>query len=204
MNTAVVANGLCEDLDALRELLLPYKRIVAVDGGLNTCKALGINPSLLVGDFDSTSTQLLAEYKQVPKITLPTDKDQTDLEVALEHEFAQGAGRITLFGAAGHRLDHSATNLLLLSRYPGRLKMETERETVFAIQGEAFIEAHVGQTLSLVPLTGPVRGITTVGLKWELAGRDLDYQFVGISNVCLRSQVRIHVQDGILTCFLVR
>jgi thiamine pyrophosphokinase len=202
-SSAIIANGHIEDLSILAPLLRAYTRIVAVDRGLVYCKQLGLEPNLIVGDFDSVPSSLLEEYDSVPKIALPIEKDETDLEVALLNEL-KGSQIVTLFGAWGGRVDHSLTNLLITSRYPGRVYIETERETVFAIQGDAHISAFIGQTLSLLPINGPVTGITTQGLQWELKDRELDASFVGISNVCLKEDIRISVQKGILICALLK
>ena len=202
-HSALLANGHIEDLSKLAPLLQTYARIVAVDRGLIYCKKLGLTPNLIVGDFDSVPKKLLAEYETTEKITLPSKKDETDLEIALEHELLSNP-TVALFAAFGKRIDHSLTNLLILTRYPGRVYIETEEETVFAIQGELQISARKGQTLSLLPINGPVRGITTQGLEWELKDRTLDASFVGISNVCLQANIHIAIREGVLLCAMLR
>lgn len=66
------------------------------------------------------------------------------------------------------------------------------------------IAGRVGQTVSLIPIMGPVKGIKTEGFKWELGkGIDrLDYNFVGLSNVLEKEQARISLQEGYLICVL--
>jgi len=201
-SSAIVANGQIDNLMTLSPLIQASSRLVAVDRGLVYCKNLGLTPHLIVGDFDSVPRELLDEYESVPKITLPREKDETDLEVALEYEL-QGSQIATLFGAWGGRIDHSVTNLLITSRYPGRVYIKTELETVFAIDREAEIAVSIGQTLSLLPLNGPVTGITTRGLQWELRDGTLDATFVGISNICLHEKIHISVRHGILLCSLL-
>ncbi len=82
-HSALIANGLIEDLSKLAPMLQTYPRIVAVDRGLIYCKKLGITPGLIVGDFDSVPRKLLSEYDFVQKITLQSEKDETDLELRL-------------------------------------------------------------------------------------------------------------------------
>jgi len=200
-SSALIANGHIEDLSSLAIAIKAHSRIVAVDRGLIYCQQLGITPDLIVGDFDSVPPTLLKEYAHVSTITLPKEKDETDLEVALEHEL-QISQTVTLFGALGKRIDHTLTNLLIASRYPGRVVIETEQEIVFAIHGDVEIPLTVGQTISLIPINGPVTGITTRGLQWEMKDRTLDASFIGISNVCLQAPVHISIQRGILLCVL--
>jgi len=201
---ALIANGQIDSPEALRPSILKNQRIVAVDGGLRHCHEMGITPRLIVGDFDSCPENLLKHYASISQIVLPIDKDQTDLEVAIEHELKQGAEAITFFAAWGKRADHSLTNALLLVRHVGKVKLETEEETLFAIRGKTEIQCHKGQTLSLIPLYGKATGINTSGLKWELNKGTLDQNFIGISNVCLKDQVVISIDHGSLLCCLLK
>jgi thiamine pyrophosphokinase len=200
--TALIANGSFESLNDLKPLILKNKRVIAVDGGIVGCDQLGITPDLWVGDFDSTPPTFLNRYADIEKISLHRDKDETDLEVALRHEDKRSPPRMTIYAGWGGRIDHSITHLFLLSRYPNRLFLETSTEVLFAVQGSMQIQTTPGQTLSLLPIQGPVRSVTTVGLKWELKQGRIDHQFVGISNVSLGDRVSIEVGDGVLLCCL--
>jgi thiamine pyrophosphokinase len=89
----------------------------------------------------------------------------------------------------------------LLSRYQGELVFESESETLFLLPKHVVLSVNVGQTLSLIPLNGPVSGITTSGLKWELKDRILDKYFVGISNVATKNEVVVSHESGdLLIC----
>ncbi len=199
MSTAIVANGQIDSYEILRPLILKYSRIIAVDGGLVHCEKMGIVPDMIIGDFDSCPSEILRKHKNILAISLHLEKDETDLEAAIREV---GAKNVTLFGAWGYRIDHSLTNALLLTRYPG-MKMQTEREIVFAIRKKVKLNCEIGQTLSLIPMNGPALGIDTEGLKWELKNGKLDENFVGISNVCLTKKIQISVKQGILLCILI-
>jgi thiamine pyrophosphokinase len=197
--TAMIANGHIESYEIIRPLILRFPRVVAVDGGLIHCQKMDIQPHLIVGDFDSCPPGLLNKYRDVPKVVLERDKDETDLEVAIKGE---GGKPIILYGAWGRRIDHSLANALLLARWP--IEMETETERIFAIDKEMKLPCFAGQTLSLIPLSGPVSGITTKGLKWELRNGKMDQNFIGISNICLGDRVEISVERGSLLCCLTK
>ncbi len=202
--SALIANGSIQSYEKMKPLILKHRRIVAADGGLEHCHKMGIQPHLVVGDFDSCPKELLKQCESIPKISLSQEKDETDLEVAIDHEFKEGAEEITLFAAWGKRIDHSLTNALFLGRYPGKIKLETEEEILFAIQGKTMFPCHRGQTVSLLPIYGPAQGITTSGLQWELQNRTLDLNFVGISNICLKTPIEISIEQGLLLCSLVK
>ena len=204
MKTAIIANGQIDDLEKLLSSIRNHQRIVAVDGGLVYCKRANLTPNFLVGDFDSCPSGLLESYAKVPKKILPQDKDMTDLEAAIEEEWKRGAETITLFGAWGKRIDHALTNALILGRYPLKLLLETETEIAFAIQGKVALKSYVGQTVSLIPLYGPARGIDTLGFKWELKNRTLDQNFVGISNIALKADPVVDIQTGLILCCQIK
>ena len=201
---ALIASGQMDSAESLRSSILSHKRVIAVDGGLVFCQNLNITPHRIVGDFDSCPADVLKAYTHVPHITLQRDKDLTDLEAAIQKEFEEGAEKLTLFGALGGRIDHSMVNLLLLTRHPGKIWIETDQETLFAIDKKVSLPCRIGQTLSLIPLNGPVSGITTQGLKWELKNGKLDKDFVGVSNICLKETVDISVKKGSLICCILK
>jgi thiamine pyrophosphokinase len=196
--SAIVASGQINSPQILRPLILKHERIIAADGGLIYCHQMGITPSLIVGDFDSCPQELLSLYPDVPKLKLHVDKDETDLEVAIKNE----EGAVTLFGAWGKRIDHSLCNLLLLTRWPEKLKIETEDELLFAIQKSTYFPCSAGQTLSLFPINGVASGVKSKGLKWELQNIQLDKDFFSISNICVSDHVELSLESGQLICVL--
>lgn len=203
-NVAFIANGQIDSVEKIKPLVLKHERVIAVDGGLVYCEKMGIRPDLIIGDFDSCPEGLLKQYEDVPKKHLAKEKDETDLEAAIEEARKKGFEKGTVFGGWGRRIDHSLTNALLLARFPGVLSLETENEVVFAIAKKVEIECFAGQTLSLIPLSGPADGITTKGLKWELKEGRLDQQFIGVSNLCLGARAEIRIKSGALLCSLLK
>lgn len=200
MHIAIVANGMLDFAEKVAKKRAQFSSFVAVDGGLKHCDFLGIAPNLIIGDFDSIPKELLPKYEQVEKKSFPEDKDETDLEIALR-ELASPERKITVFGGFGERVDHTLANLVLLSRYPGNVTFETDRETIFAVSENVTLKSQVGQRISLLPINGPAE-VSSQGLKWQLNHRTLDKQFVGISNVAVNPTVTITVHSGDLLCFV--
>jgi thiamine pyrophosphokinase len=193
--TALISNGPIAHPQLLKEEILTHDLVVAVDGGLRYCKELAITPHLIVGDFDSVDPALLKEFSQVEKRSFSPSKDLSDLEIALQLVH-QRSDQMTLFGATGGRVDHTLVNLMLLTRYHQKLSMRTETEHLWVIdkvyQGSCF----PGQVVSLLPLSGPVKGVTSQGLRWELSDALLDRTFFSLSNECLESRFQVSVQEG--------
>jgi len=196
---ALICGAPIENPEKIKQKISCFPYLVAVDGGLNHCAALNLRPDLIIGDLDSADPDFLKNFNDVPVKRFPIDKDKTDLEIALEI-VSQNADEIIIFGALSGRTDHLFGNLILLSRYPGKVFLESEKERIFVIDKEASISAYPGQYISLIPLNGPVKGIRAKGLKWPLENATLDKQFIGISNEAVSSQVEISVAEGDLLC----
>lgn len=199
---ALVASGEIGEREPTRKLLLSHKGVVAVDGGLVHCHGLGITPELIVGDLDSIPQDLLKIYSHVRTLSFPVEKDETDLELALELVFQEEIQRVYVYGALGGRLDHLLGNVILLTRYPGRVFLETENELAFVVNKTVELSCKEGQTVSLIPLNGVVEGISTTGLKWELDKASLNKYFIGISNRCISNKFIVTVEKGDLLCCL--
>jgi thiamine pyrophosphokinase len=199
---AVICSAPIGNISRLQEKIATFPVLIAVDGGINHCYKLNLHPDLIVGDFDSADLKILKNFDNVPQKIYPQDKDKTDLEIALELAYHAEAEEITIFGALGGRVDHTLGNLILLSRYPGVTFLETDDERIFVINHQAEIATYPGQLISLIPLNGPVKGINTEGVKWQLENAILDNQFISISNEALDYRVMISVKEGDLLCCL--
>ena len=200
----IIANG---HFDGDENLLERYKDsyIIAVDGGLNYCYKAKVIPDKIVGDLDSVNRKILEKFTHVETLLLPHDKDVTDLEAALNLVDFSKTKKVILLAALGGRIDHCLGNLVLLTRFPGKVFIETEKELVFAVNGttgKTNMPCFQGQTISLVPLNGPASGIQTEGLKWELKNGTLDKNFIGISNECLQDTFSLSLEKGDLLCII--
>jgi thiamine pyrophosphokinase len=193
---ALICGAPIENPEKIKQRIAEFPCLIAVNGGMNHCKKLGIRPNLIVGDLDSADSNLLGD---IPVRRYPKDKDQTDLEIALGL-ISENVQEMTIFGALQGRTDHILGNLILLSRYPGKAFLESENERLFVIDEKASFATYPGQIISLIPLNGPVKGIHAKQLKWPLVNRTLDKQFIGISNEALETEVVISVGEGDLLC----
>lgn len=190
MTTIIIANGAVEEQ-------IPFcKQLIAVDGGLNHCFSQKLIPHLIIGDLDSASPEALEYYSSVPRLQFPRDKDKTDLEIALEWVLEKEPS-IIVYGALGHRFDHTLYNYYLLGRYPERVVYYRGAEEITALSRSTILDCKEGQTVSFIPLTS-CHGVTSKGLKWELTDATLDRQFMSISNVACRKKVEIKIEGGTL------
>jgi thiamine pyrophosphokinase len=89
----------------------PYKDdcVIAVDGGYLYLKESGITPNFIIGDFDS-----LGETPPLDAITLPVEKDVTDMLAAIRLGIDNGYDAFYIYGGTGGRLEHTLANIELL------------------------------------------------------------------------------------------
>jgi thiamine pyrophosphokinase len=197
---ALIAAGDMGTSPALEQRVRAHQSLVCVDGGLVICQKLGLVPDLIVGDFDSVPPEVLSAFSTVPVLNFPVDKDESDLELAIQNIYNPRLAKITVFGATGKRMDHTLANLQLMRRYPGKVFFETEGEILFAIDGDVEIPCTPGQGISFIQMDDQTAGVTTEGLKWELKDAHFSKYFFSLSNVCLSHQVRLTLTTGDLIC----
>ena len=184
--------------------LLPGDFLVAVDGGLQHLKRVGLTPDLLIGDLDSVDAADLAEIVDagIEILRFPPAKDQTDLELALEQALKLGYAQIVVAYAFGDRVDHTLGNLSLLTRpdLAGKsISLDDGQVEARLLDNNASLPTQPGELVSLIAWGEPVEGITTKGLEYPLNNETLTpWQTRGISNIALSDSIEISVKSGSL------
>jgi thiamine pyrophosphokinase len=174
----VFAGGDPVDGDVAARLPQSGVTVVAADSGVEHALAIGRGVDLVIGDFDSADPAAVdtavaggAEVRRYP-----SDKDQSDLELALHAARAGGARRVIVVGGYGGRLDHSLANALLLAS-PSFADLDIEAlvgdARVTVIHREARLTGAPGELCSLLAVGGTARGVRTRGLRYPLEGEDL-------------------------------
>jgi thiamine pyrophosphokinase len=181
--------------------------VIAADGGANRLAAAGRRPDLVVGDMDALSTDAQRELEQAgAKLErYPTEKDQTDGELAIEAAVNRGADEIVVVGAfGGARLDHMVGNLMLLAHEDFAaidVALITEHATFRAVLGPGIleIEGAPGDWVTLEPLSEVARGVATDGLRYPLRHEELVRGSTrGVSNELTLRRGSVEVGDGLL------
>jgi thiamine pyrophosphokinase len=199
-------NGELPAPEKLRSLLSEDDFLVAVDGGLSHMDALGLSPHLVIGDLDSADqARIQALRAQGVEIrTFPADKNETDLEIALNAALEMAPAAIRIVAALGGRLDQTLANIFLLTRpdlAQQDIRLIDGSTEVFLIRKSASISGAIGQRLSLLPINGPVTGISTESLEFPLKDETLIPEKTrGISNRMDASTASVTIQTGSLLC----
>jgi thiamine pyrophosphokinase len=172
--------------------------VIAADGGLDHAQPLGLEVDLLIGDLDSIG-KVEGSFQVVAH---PPDKDQTDLELALEAAAALDPPEIIVVGGTGGRLDHLLANAALLAA-PKLADHEvtwlTGSARVQVVRTATEIHGSRHDLVSLLPYGGPVSGITTRGLRWPLRDETLEPgSSRGVSNQMTGPVARVQIGEGTL------
>lgn len=174
--------------------------IICADGGYKHKSILGRECDLVVGDFDS----LGAVPDTDKKIVAPTEKDETDMMLAVMSGLDRGYGNFVILGAlGGERNDHSVANIQLLHYIVSRGAEGTilhEREVFTAFScGTLTLGSEFKGYISVFSLTDESRGVTLRNLKYTLEDATLhSYMPIGVSNEFIGKEAVIEVKEGTL------
>jgi len=208
LRAVIFANGVLNNLQNVHDIILPDDLIIAADGGMTHCQALGIKPSIVIGDLDSLDPDYLKSLQTsgTEIISYPINKDQTDLELALHKAFDLGSDEILVLGALGARWDMTISNLLLpaspeFSKVAIRLIDGHQEIILLRGRGELTFNGKKGDMLSLIPLGQDAYGVALRGLEYPLEDDVLKFGATrGISNVLLEDTATVYLKKGLLLC----
>lgn len=192
----------------------PVARSVAADSGLQLADALGFRlipgRDVVLGDMDSVVPARLAaaEAEGLTVVRFPTDKDATDLELALDDaaSSASGGDRIVVVGTTSGRFDHVLATLWALAarRYERFLRdawlgVDVVHVVDPGTGGARSMSIPVGSTFSVLAVHGPAVGVTATGVRWEMHGETLDpWTSRGVSNESVSGVVDVACEQGTL------
>jgi thiamine pyrophosphokinase len=200
----IFANGELPDINRTLTILKDDDYIICADGGTRHVSALDLKPDLVIGDLDSADRFLLEKLRKegVDIELFPRDKDETDLELAINHAIGLAPPAIMIMAALGGRLDQTLANIALLSdeRLSGvDIRLDDGVQEILFCRDRVQIQGRSGDILSLLPWGALVQGVRTQGLRWALAGETLYPERTrGISNEMLSDTASIEIGSGLL------
>lgn len=183
-----------------------FDYIIAVDSGADACYKTSIVPDLLIGDLDSISDEAKAycDLHSVRVMQYPSEKDLGDSEIAILTAIEKGFQKLVILGGTGRRIDHMLTNILMLSKYCGRIECEMldENNKLKVYHGPQNIQIQVNpdyKYISLVPFSDQVTGVNLSGFKYPLSEATLEQgSSFSISNELKLDAGRIEFSKGTL------
>lgn len=144
--------------------------VIAADSGWNTAKALGAEPQILLGDFDSIGHENLPDGPEVYQV--PAEKDLTDTQLAVEMALSRGAKELVIIGGLSGRLDHTLSNLAILEHLNEKkihaVITDGQNRVRFVRNSGALIPRGGFRYLGLIVADEVVKGVTVKGCKYPL------------------------------------
>jgi thiamine pyrophosphokinase len=198
----VLCNGPQPPLPLLEYWLSGADTFVCADAAGHPYDHLPRTPDVVIGDFDSLAGRIISG-RDGPKFLQVNDQYTTDSEKALLYLEEAGVDEAVLLGATGWRLDHTLFNVQLLERFAGRLDVciaGHHADTVrLGPESRVSWDLPEGILFSLLPLGGPVTGVTLEGALYPLLGDTLQPGGPAtISNRVLASPLLISTGEGSL------
>ena len=183
--------------------------VIAADSGLGLAEALGVQVDLVVGDLDSVERSQL-DSAVIAGATVeehPTDKDATDLDLALHAAVDRGGTRIVIAGGGAGRLDHLLGIAMLLSddRWSDiAIEWHSGWSVTHVARGDLALDTLPEDLVSVIPVSDEVV-VSIAGTRWSLEAAPLTRGTThGISNEALGDSIEIKVHQGVVFVVITR
>ena len=191
------------DKSALETTISEGALIIAADSGYDNAKALGYAErcDFVVGDFDSTKEKAFCSRAKI--IRVPSEKDETDTQLAINTAIENGADELYIIGGLSGRLDHTLSNLYLLEALAkegiyatvcdgyNRVRYLKERSSLLIAKSEY-------KYFGLICAQNEVKGVTIDGAKYSLKNATLskDNPSFAISNEVIENFAMVSTKKG--------
>lgn len=170
--------------------------IICADSGYRHALKLSKEPDVVLGDMDSFNgkpDQHIEFYK------FNSEKDETDLEIALSLASERGFNKILITGALGGRFDHTIGNICLLKKCAD-MKLDAvikDSRTEVRLLNKSFeFNSEKNVYYSVFPFFEEAV-ISLIGFKYKLSGKLLKPgDVLGISNEAVRDKCTVSLERG--------
>lgn len=183
--------------DRIRAALSDSDFYIYCDSGLRHREALGREPDLIIGDFDSCEQP----ETDTETIVLPTVKDDTDTVYAVKEGLKRGFEDFLLAGVIGGRLDHTLANVysLVYLDEKGKNGVIADDFSLMRIVSRSAVKiAPDWRFFSLVNIDGSAHGVTIQGAKYELDDAEIPcgYQYAVSNEPLPDAEAAVSVREG--------
>lgn len=192
----IIAGG---EFDGFFDQINEEDMVIAADKGYIHAKNAGINPTMIIGDFDSSNQP---EGDLV--IKLNPIKDYTDTKAALMVAEDWGYKNIVIYGGLGGRDSHTLANIsnaLEFKKKGINVTLKSKNKSFYIVDDELSYDFKDENDfyVSIFALSEIVKGVDIKGLYYELNNYDLTYDnALGVSNETVKRDFKISVASGYL------
>ena len=184
-----------------KELATPVgadELVIAADGGLAHLQEIGLQPDIILGDFDSLG------YVPEGAEVYPVEKDDTDSMLAIKKGMEAGCDRFYIYGALdGKWVDHTMANfqaLQYLAERGVRGWLIGNRQIATVIHNDKIVfPPFCFQELSVFCMGSDAKGVSIRGMQYEMEDGVLSSGFpLGARNHFIQKKATVEVKDGSL------
>ena len=173
--------------------------VIAADAGYRNAQRLGVKVDLLLGDFDSLGEEEIP--KDTECLSVPSEKDFTDTQLAVETAMRKGADDLVIIGGLDGRLDHTLSNLAILEDLSEKgifAYITNGQNRVRYLNGTSTLLPRSGyRYLSLITLSEKAKGVSVEGCKYPLKNATLTRTFqYAVSNEITGNCALVSVRKG--------
>ena len=173
----------------------------AADAGYQIAQKLNLPLLKILGDFDTAEKPNFSNT-----IVFPSEKDQTDAEIALDAAIADGYKYIWLIAPFGGRIDHTIANinLMILAQKRGVNLTLYDGENLAFILNKGSYKIHSEyRYYSFIPMDR-ASVVSLDGFKYPLKRARLKREnSLGISNEPKASILNIRIHQGSVLCVCI-
>lgn len=206
VNIGIVGNGPIETLPDLNKYGDKIDLWIGADRGALHLINFQLPVTYAVGDFDSINNEEKLRIKENVYTfeEHPAEKDETDLELALEKAFLEKPSTIYLFGLTGGRLDHELINIqtlyLILKKGIKGIIIDRINHLELTFPGEHIIKRDPTYPyISFIPFTQEVEGLSLTNFKYPLQSKTIHWgTTLCISNELISNNGTFLFEKGIL------
>lgn len=202
MKGLIIASGNIINIENISFNLEDFDLILAVDGGVNKSKQLGIIPDLAIGDFDSITDEgkTYIEKNSIPVEKFPSRKDFTDMELGINYLVARACDNITILGGTGTRMDHTIANIFLLKNLYSKgiiCNILDDTNMITYTKDVLHVEKNNFKYISVIPISEDGAVVSLIGMEYPLDKYEIDFaSTIGISNELKEVRGKIVVHKG--------
>jgi len=203
---AIMGNGPIDHVPDLK----PYEEHVDIwigaDRGALILIENEITPNYAIGDFDSIQTEQreLIMDKAIHFEAYPAEKNETDLELAIQKARNMNPEKIYFFGVTGGRLDHALINMQLLYNVVDRnirgIIIDRWNQLELTKPGKHTVRKSVRYPyISFVPFSKHVKNLSLTGFYYPLTNYDISWGSTRcISNELMSQEGTFSFETGLL------
>lgn len=195
----IVSNGALEQ--AILINITPSDYVIGVDRAAYSLLKNHIVPQYAVGDFDSvTKSELHTITSYIKNVsTYKAEKDETDLELALDYATGMSPEEILILGGLGGRMDHALATLFLMEKVVQegiRIRLQDEHNDILLVNTSITLQKNSLYTyVSLLPFTSTAK-VTLTGFKYNGTHILTKDKTIGVSNEITGKSATVKLLSG--------